>query len=696
MVMAESGRIIPFGWGGVLRWFWLLAIACLIVAALGYVAGLTRLALQTADACWFLLVLGLGCFAISAFCRVRANQSTSQNRVSAPIDRRDLYAVVFIGLLSLLVLVWYGGDFMVNPSDTFFSFFPPQDLVRSWYIRDHFNGLGQPDALGTTKTFPNILFLYGLQAMGMNIYHAQKTLYWVTFFFCGINAYVLMRWLLQKEGYAKRLIAVGCANFYMINGYVLCLRWGGDYINATFLYMATPLMIYAWLKGVEQKRLTYALLVPLACLLGMRSLNNPTYILCFFIFVLVYTLCYLTYGPGKFISRAAYYTKFIAVNLLGFLVVFAPLLFAIYIDLQFQLEQLVWSSPIINSYTINMITTNFFNLFRQLAFWGFWAHGTGYYPYAHLYDTPILIFIGIGLAALALVALVGYLSKFNSSNNNFPARMVLIFSIIYILAIFLSKGGHPPLGGVYAALISKGTFFNVVRSSLDKFGEATIVAQMVLLGYALSYLATKIKGKNKAGVVIVVASFILAINIFGFPFWTGQVWRKETSKMAGRRFIIPEDYNKLMPNNNLKIQGRILMLPTYYTSGPGILALKLGSGKYLGSDPLFSLSASPIIYINNHNYGAGHSLLDISFDILRKRFVWVDIYKHNLMGLFNSNYWMIRKDLLPNFFNRENNISHTFGQIEAIPLINTRSFTVYRNLPPQKTEMVYLVSREDL
>ncbi len=566
--------------------------------------------------------------------------------------QKDTFYISVILLLGFLSITWFRGQYLVNPGDTNFSFNPPLDFYRSLFTWDHQQELGRLDSMAAAKIFPYNFLLSLLSFLGVSIYASQKILFYLVFTLSGLAAYFLIKYLFSPNRYVKIGALLG-ANFYMMNSFLIQIRWGDGYYMALFTYMVFPLLILFWLKGRETKNIKFSLFFNLIFLLALPSFTNAALISPIIIICVLDGLIQIFLNFKKKKELISLF-KFSGVFLLIFISTFFFWIVSHVIPLKDELFYLVKSTPLFGVVETSSTMTSVLNLLRGLGFWGFWGDYNGdlYHPHSWPYNSPVFIVIGFLITILSLMPL--FLLKKQNRREKF---FLFFFALVLMAGICLSKGTQKPLGVIYDLALKNIPVFNIFRFPQDKFGHLMVIGNTVLIGYSLIFLLQIFKEKWKK--ILPILFFLLLINIYAWPFWTGDIWKEQTIFLPGYRFRIPGEYYQLKDFlNEEKIDTRIFNLPDNFTSVPGIISINLEKRLYVGSDPLSRLLSLPVFYLNNFDLAVFGPLINNLYSRYIDDPESFSLNLRKLSGLFNTKYILLRGESDNNLYRRIKSPDH--------------------------------------
>jgi len=552
------------------------------------------------------------------------------------IFQKDAFFVFIILLLGILSITWFRGQFLVNPGDTNFSFNPKNDLYRSLFVWDHQQELGRLDSMAAAKIFPYNLLLSVFTYLGFSIYLSQKILFYLIFTTSGLTAYFLIKYFLSSRSYFRISALLG-ANFYMINTYLIQLRWGSGYLMGLFFYALFPFLVLMWFQGRETKKIKFSIYLALGVFFALPSLNNPAYITPFLV------ICVLDLLTQFFINirnknELISLLKFVFSTASIFILVLSFWLILIGITINDSLSILNESTLQFKQEIVSASASSLLNLFRNLGDWGFWGEYKGdlNYYYSSIYS--LLPFIVIGYIILFFSLFPLFFLKKQNIKQRFS---IIFFSLVFLIGTWLSKGIHIPFGSIYSWLLQNIPLFLSLRSAYEKFGPVICLSVSVLITFSLAIFLQNVK-KRSVQVVLLLLLFFF-VNFYAWPFWTGDVWREQTKLLPGFRFKIPGDYYDLQTFlDQQQADFRIFNLPDNATLVPGIITLNLEGKLYGGSDPLSRLLSVPIFYLNAFDFDVFGGLISNFYSLyLQNPKEFISLFR-KYSGLLNTRYIFLR------------------------------------------------------
>lgn len=400
------------------------------------------------------------------------------------IEKLTKYQRVFLEILPIIILglvplLWFKPGYLITGIDINFPLYPQQEFLRRLYTWNQVF-LGGTDRSMDLST----LFFIGVQAflhkLGLSLINTEKLSFIFWFMLFGFSMYFFMRQLIRGESPKDRIIRVISTVFFMFNFYQL-YEWEVVRIGEGGGLIIIPTLLALYIRGVERKSSLISITVGICIfsIIGAGIGIQPPVLGVFFLALFAYFVFYLLFS---FINRVDKRKILWCIK------------FSVFFVLVFSLVSMFWLLPIghfvvqagytsvstgSEVYEVSKLLkwtssyNSFLNLFRQFGdiFWFDGWGGDRYTPYFQAYQTNVLlIFLSFMLPILA------YACPLFSRH-----RYIIFFALLILIATFLSKGMHPPLGNINLWLTLHLPGFWIYRAPWQKFGL------LVSLGY--SFLA---------------------------------------------------------------------------------------------------------------------------------------------------------------------------------------------------------------
>lgn len=446
---------------------------------------------------------------------------------------RKIFLIVLPLIFGLTPVIWFWDkwDLIINGIDTNFPLNPLMWFQQRFFVwSEVFNG-GRDVASSTAG-----IFFHGLQvlfyALGANLTQTQllSLIFWFSFLSFSIT-FFLHTFLGRVNTFA--MLAGVC--FYLFNTY-LFNTWENVKVANLALVGGLPLIVAFFWKGVNERFISWS--------------------------VIFWTIVVSFFIAGSGINPA-YFAVLLGVPLLFFLVL---LIWRLFYDRELILQSLVFSFLffgsllLVNSFWI--LPTSFFlfgfgetlttlkeigfvnwvdalsqnssilNIMKLQGAWDWYStDGQGlplYIPYAPFYISNRLSVIFAML--LPLLALIGlYLGKKKNK------VMTFLFTLVFIISVFLGVGTHPPTGSTFIWLSERIPFFSFFRSPWYIFTPIMLLtmAAFITIFYQeiLVFLEKRTK-KSLANIILAILAIVfIAFNLaYNWPLVTGAIFRPGTNQ----------------------------------------------------------------------------------------------------------------------------------------------------------------------
>ena len=393
---------------------------------------------------------------------------------------RKKWGLIAIFILGLIPLLWFKRGYLIGGVDFDMPLFP----VKQFFLRNFtwnllLGGSDYSMRLAGLYTFTATQAL--LRAIGLPMAVVQRIYFVLWYAVSGLAMYYFISSLIKDNDLKARIIRLFAVIFYMLNFYQLhiwMIARKPELSGAIIIPLMMGLLIRAFRKEISGWRLAgYAAVFSW---LGSGMGCNPPVLGIFFISifsVFIYRMFYLVLkgcGKHEIVNDFAIFgiisTVFVLVNLYWILPVANYIVQSSYLSTDegfkvFNLTELLSGTSRHNS---------FLNVLRLYGD-NIWFDGykdAPYMPFFPTYQTNgIFIILSFMFPVLAFSVLL-------FSRN----RYVIFFTGLTLVAAFIGKGIHPPLGNVFLWMFKHIPGFWVFRAPWQKFGL------LMILGY--SYLAS--------------------------------------------------------------------------------------------------------------------------------------------------------------------------------------------------------------
>lgn len=543
--------------------------------------------------------------------------------------KKNLPAILIIFSVPLiLVSIWFHEGLILGTAESMIPFYRlesfQQKTERSW---TDFH-LGSPATL-TIASSPTWWLLAQIQHIGIPGFIIQAFIFWFMLILSGLGMYKLTQTFFPALNKNYFILS---ALFYWFNTLVLVNVWNRFLYNYIVFYSILPLLLFFYIKGLENRKYIYAVIVPLFLAFFSYALTAYVFnLLTFFLLAFTCIFLILIYFKRDFIFFSI---KYNIVILIWFLFVNAWWILPTFQFVQAKdtaSDLASFITPEGNLYTLNILSQKLGNLIDltrliHIAFYQgegpAWAHSFVSFPLnIILFLTSSLIFIGI------------YVSR--------KLKWGIFLSSLFLTGIFLAKGNLPPFGDVFNFFFLKFSVVQVFRDPFEKFSFLLSLAAAPLFALGIWGLKEKIAKRFQPLLSLTV---LIIIGVLAFPFVSGLVFTSITPPNSdysiGFKVKVPEYYADA--NSWLESQGNNFRFISFPLGDDPLrnegITYKWEKG-YQGVEPSEILFSAPGITFNTTipYYSQVVEKLEKSF------FEQEDFYK--LAELLNIRYFLVRNDV---------------------------------------------------
>jgi hypothetical protein len=372
-------------------------------------------------------------------------------------DNRDIFlSITAIALLSLTALTWFSeGAYAVAGYDFATSLNPFDDMMRSLHLWDERLYTGAPNLL-SVGSFPYFFLQYALELLTGSLYHGHMVFFTILLALPGLSMYLFMRTIFPVHGH-KNDMAVLAAVFYMLNTFV----------------------VIKWNRGELVTLLSYGL-IPLYLALFERLVGGPLRVGLLAAFIAAMFFYPITMGhSADFIITSALFMVFVVWRTITGAGRLVRIRNTAVVAICTVLTGAWWMWPLVTgvaggsaaissfSTSDNLALVNYYSswatLLNVMKMWFFSMYPTAVEFNTQFYRPGTLIFPILGFSAIL------------GTRN----RYVLFFSIIGIIGLWLSKGTHAPLAGIYEWLYLHVPYFFIFAFSetLEPAAKGEVLAE---------------------------------------------------------------------------------------------------------------------------------------------------------------------------------------------------------------------------
>jgi len=274
-------------------------------------------------------------------------------------------------------------------------------------------------------------------------------------------------------------------------------------------------------------------------------------------------------------------------------------------------------------------------------------------------------FYNLGISIIiCLIPVVLVVSIMFFSREKTLGRLSIYILILALGALFLSKGTNPPFGFIYKLLFNHVPFFNIFKSSLEKFGLLFIFLFSVLLLFVLNSCQNSNTLKKTFTILGLYLLFCLTPIISGnlIP----EIDLKSYGKVS-RKYIDKPKYIAARKN----INEDHLIYKTLSLPGMGnyqVLMKNYQNNLYSGLDPVRYNIFKPFI---------------ASEDGAQANIIYNNFMKDNLfalLGLFNVHKLIVNEDFIPWFGTIGPEPQKIHERLKSLRMTSFDNISIYTNL----------------
>ncbi len=462
--------------------------------------------------------------------------------------------LLFLFLSAVLIFCWFRFGHIYGGGDTGLPLYNPKVMANlSTNIWWESLAPGIPVAQGLTSV-PVLYILSIPQMLGASPIFIQGLLFFTLLFLMGYGMYSLA---LSIFGRSNNLMALAAGVFYMFNPYMMIQIWHRFIHNSMFFVAFLPYLVMTWLLWIRKRNPIYLLLFLLVNFLAVYVYGSIAFIVTVWTLLILLTLMEAIF-PWKGKKEAL---KLSLAFLIGFVLWLltnswwviptfniSPTLFATQHTTDDSLSTLMeLSAQTTLPYTLRLI--NPFYLYWH-ADWG------------QIYQN--LIFL-ITSWLFVVVTFVGFF-------KGLTQRKYAIWSVLFLVIIYLSKGAAPPFNFPYIFGFSHFFPLGVIRNPFEKLGILLPFIYAICFALGLGVLLTysvKLIGKTKT--TFLLTFFILVYIALLHPMFAGSLFGtldKQNFVEVPKSYTQTNDWIKQDIKGTVTAQeGRILHLPLPTSEG---------------------------------------------------------------------------------------------------------------------------------
>lgn len=445
--------------------------------------------------------------------------------------------IFFLFVAALLVQLWFSKGMLFGGVEVGVPTYTPEKTLKQilwlWW-----EAVGPGVSFQTiSAAIPLYIFMSALERIGIGAIGIQKILFFIIIYFQGLGLSLLFRKFFPQS--LKLGILAGL--FYIFNPYMMTYVWHRFIYGGIVLSAALPLLIYFYLKLLEQKKLKYVFFFLLTSLLAnyMYSAVAPVLAIWLSILAIFLSMVVINRRSIKILSQYAFLT----------ILLFFSWLFT----------NLWWIYPLIGIKTVFSVFSLSGGVETVLALSekstiNYVIRGINPYylffeeDWGSIYQNPLFHFLSW---IPVLFILLGLIFK-DKRKRMWPVI------ILFLTGIFVAKGAAEPFKEIALWFYSHFFFLGVIRNSFEKLGLLVILPASIIAAVGVNNLWNYSKSYLLKSLLILS---IIGCGIYVWPMWSDKLFGSDKYPLF---FTIPQDYPEVSDflSKELKSDdGKILYLP---------------------------------------------------------------------------------------------------------------------------------------
>lgn len=539
------------------------------------------------------------------------------------LKKVNLPFIIILLIPTILSIIWFRNGNIMGAAESGLPFYN---------FKIHFNlnkeawssyALGFPNNIGVAST-PTYWFFATFQDIGIPSFLLQMFFFWLVLVISGIGIFLLAKELLPELENKFLIVAVF---FYWFNPFSMLNIWNRFLNNFLLSYAFIPIALYLFIRGINLRRYSFAILIGLLSLVFSHAQTSITFDIIFW-FILFYTSIFYIF-INKDWTKRFFIFKFLILTFFFWVLVniwWIGQVFSYLFQGSFNTVSSSTFTTLGNYQTFSSLSKSLGNLVDLIRLRHNYFPDNSDLSWIKIFDFPLLTLFNFFMAAIVLIPLI-----FKKN------RQVFFAGGLFLIGIFLTKGNNPPFGEINDKLFFLSPVMQVFRNPFEKFGFLLAFSSTLLFTQGLYFINEILKQEHRK---IFYLFIMLTITlIWGMPFWTGFVF-------VG----FEEPINK--PGVGYQVQ-----VPQYYKEASKWLESQKEDFRIL----VFPLGGEGITY----NWEKGYSGLELTNQLLPKSAVsfntnipFYDKVSNNIQELFltttffpsianalNTKYIMLRQDI---------------------------------------------------
>lgn len=428
---------------------------------------------------------------------------------------KRFFPLLIIFILGLTSLLWFKNDFLILYTDMDIPLLPKYNLYTSFFSL----------SINQQHIFPFYIFFAIFDYIGLKLHQIEKLWFLICYLLIGFSMFYLVKTIFKDE---KNIISIVSSTFYMFNLYLLHIIQP----PLILVYALAPLILGYFIKGLNfvddrKKSNFYLILTCIATFFTTASIANPPLYSMMFILLSSYLIFFFLTNRKKIVKGFLYYFKF----LFFYLILELPIIILLYFTYSSPIKKLMTGRELkIETFSWSHVRSSFLNIFRLIGHWGWF---TDYSAKPWISYAPIYFSNNFLIISTYILTFLAFLALFLKPRDN----RIRFFTILALVALFLSHGLHEPTTKLFSLFYKYIPFFWIYREPFAKFTLLIAFSYSILIGYSVDVLTNFIKDFLRKKLInksiskkikkILPFSFVLTVVIVivitSYPLLTGNI-----------------------------------------------------------------------------------------------------------------------------------------------------------------------------
>lgn len=438
---------------------------------------------------------------------------------------QNQYFIIFASA-TLLIFLWFREGYQLGTAESGLPFNNLQNHESIMRLAWAYPALGNPTSINVAS-WPTYYFLSTFERVGIPGFMTQAIFFWLLFVVSGIGIYHLIKEFFPNTNKTFLLLGVF---FYWFNPFTMVNIWNRFLYTYMVLWAGLPFLFYLFMRGINKKDLKFSVAVSLVSLVFSFAFTSVVSTLLLW-GIFVYTLLfYLIFDRDKRVFLFTYiFLTFISFIFLNFW--WITQLFSFVSSNMYSATVTNYFSSQGNIITLTSLSERLGQLFFTTRLWHRDFLLSNIASWVNLYKIPLVTAVEFFISSVAIWTFYRYRRKLG----------VLFFSPLLVISLFLIKGNNAPLGEIFHKLFVNVNALQLFRNPFEKFGLLALISFIPLFTFGFSSIIGKLpKGKISKSIFWIVASQI--VLVWGFPFWTSNIFRTGSSSDSDYKVKVPQYY----------------------------------------------------------------------------------------------------------------------------------------------------------